>query len=110
MHGYELLVPFLIADRERKAKEARLAYLAYEKPFEHTTTDVAAPAHAETPVAGVEDGWVPALRGWPYDNSRVKREDPKHGWARSAGSKVASSTQPVLGRLINRFTGRPKTA
>ena len=65
MHGYELLVPFLIADRERQAKEARLAHLAAsERPFDHQTTKV---------------------------SSTV-------------------STQPALGRLINRFTSRPKPA
>jgi hypothetical protein len=103
MHGYELLVPFLIADRERKAKEARLAHLADEEPFVHQTTDAEIPA-AEIPATAIEDSWMPVLRGWPYDASRVKREDPDHGWARSA------ATQPVLGRLINRFTGPPKTA
>ena len=71
MHGYELLVPFLVADRERQAKEARLAHLATDaKPFEHKKTD------------------AEAL------NSRASSAD----------------TQPVLGRLIQRFTGRPKTA
>lgn len=98
MHGYELLVPFLIADRERKAKEARLAHLAAQEPFEHQATDV------EIPEAEIDNSWIPALRGWPYDASLVKRNDPDPSRARSA------STQPVLGRFINRFTGRQKAA
>ena len=66
MHGYELLVPFLIADRERQAKEARLAHLAAsERPFDHQTTKV---------------------------------------------SSSTVSSQPALGRLINRFTSRPRPA
>jgi hypothetical protein len=101
MHGYELLVPFMIADRERQAKEARLAHLAADDvPFQHQTPDVEVGA-ADIPAAETEARWLPALRDWPYDSSRVKREDAE------AGRTISASTIPALGRLINRFTGRP---
>jgi hypothetical protein len=104
MRGYELLVPFMTADRERQAKEARLAHLvARHVPFDHEANEVET-KEAGHPEAFVDDSWMPRLSGWPYASSNVRQADA-HPSRRSS-----DNSQPVLGRLISRFSGRPKTA
>ena len=64
MNGYELLVPYLVADRQARAEADRLARLVQKQ--------VKAPAEVDAiDGEGLEfapEPWVPVLlRGYPYD-------------------------------------------
>ncbi len=63
MNGYELLVPYLIADRLERAEADRLAKAAKQPELE---VDEAEAANAERTIYRGEP-WVPALRGYPCD-------------------------------------------
>ena len=64
MNGYELLVPYLVADRHARADAARLARLARKQakaPRDAYELDGAS-------LDAVREPWVPVLlRGYPYD-------------------------------------------
>jgi hypothetical protein len=64
MNGYELLVPYVVADRQARAEADRLARLAQKQakaPAEVDAFDGERHEFAPEP-------WVPVLlRGYPYD-------------------------------------------
>ena len=64
MNGYELLVPYVVTDRQARAEAQSLARLAQKQAQAPKDLDEAA---GQSPQFA-PDPWVPVLlRGYPYD-------------------------------------------
>ncbi len=64
MNGYELLVPYVVADRQARAEAQSLARLAQRRAQAPRDVDEAQGASPDLE----HEPWVPVLlRGYPYD-------------------------------------------
>ena len=68
MNGYELVIPYLIADRQARAEADRLARLVSKRSKGEEPDDVEGGSRDVAP-----DSWIPVIfRGWP-SNQEVGR-------------------------------------